>query len=164
MRISEQRVFNFAFPYFGNQEIGFAVLADSQDDAAKQLQKWMTSALSELHIQFPSKPQSVAGTIPVAETIAPSSLNDLQRGHLERLIAQFAPYRHDVQPSIEETIKKWVDVDLTSLSYIGAVQLLEQLLNEYKTGITVIDSTESHGDVISKTESAETAEKKKKTK
>lgn len=161
MLIKEQRVFNYIFPYLGNMEMGFAVVANSQEEGAHMLQKWMTTVVAELAVQFP------AGKAPNPTSIASPqefvALNDLQRGHIDRLISEISKYRQP-EATAEETVKKWVDVDLTPLSFVGVCQLLETMKREYVEGIQVIDSTEEHGEIVTQTPSVELEQPKSKKK
>lgn len=162
MKIREEKVYNLIFPYLGGMEMGFAVVADSQEDAAHKLQKWMTSVIAEIATQFPAV-NLTTRSMPVASPQEFVALNDLQRGHIDRLISEIAKYRQP-EATVEETVKKWVDVDLTPLSFVGVCQLLETMKREYVEGIQMIDSTEEHGEIVTQTPSVELEQPKPKKK
>ena len=52
MRIEEQHVYRFLFPFLG-QEATFNVVADSQPEAAQKIMDWMLMTMAELSMAFP---------------------------------------------------------------------------------------------------------------
>lgn len=145
--------------------MGFAVVANSQEEGAHQLQKWMTTVVAELAVQFPQQQNKLTQNLGdgVVQPSSDSGLNELQAGHIDRLIAEISKYR-TMEQSREHTVKKWLDVDLTSLSFVGVCKLLETMKRDYDAGIQIIDSSEERGEIVQNMPSADQMEAQVKPK
>lgn len=131
MRIDEQRVFRFVFPFYG-LEATFNVVAENREEAVEKIQKWMSDTMVELSMSFP-KVQPVK-----SETKTDSAAKEeLQINVLiEDLSKHLAPVR-DHETSLTNnilTIKEWIKMDYLPENFIAITEELKRLKTMYETG------------------------------
>jgi hypothetical protein len=130
MKIEEQHVFRFIFPFLGDVAT-FNVVANSQAEAAERIQKWMSDTMVELSMAFP-KTQSQE---PV-KTEKPA-LEELKIGTLiEDLSKHLAPVRDHDTSLVDNTatVKEWLKIDYEQGNFVAIIEGLEKLKTMYETG------------------------------
>lgn len=114
MKIDETRVFNFRMPFVGGLELGFPVMASSQQEAASTLKEWFGKAQMELALMFPE--------VQATEAL-PVTLNALQVG----LIDDLASACNLDNKNLPKSIKDATGLELTLENFKLIVPKLEQL-------------------------------------
>lgn len=131
MRIDEQKVYRFVFPFYG-LEATFNVVAESREEAVEKIQKWMSDTMVELSMSFP-KVQPVKSE---AKTDS-AAKEELQINALiEDLSKHLAPVR-DHETSLTNnilTIKEWIKMDYLPENFIAITEELKRLKTMYETG------------------------------
>ena len=122
MRIEEQRVFRFVFPFLG-QEAVFNVVAESQPEAAEKIMKWMSDTMIELQMAFPK----VKAEEPKEK---PRAMEELR---IDTLIEDLKKYL-TISSTREETIKEWLKIDYEQNNFPLIIDGLEKLKTAYETG------------------------------
>ena len=144
MRIEENKIFLFVFPEFEVE-----VTADTQLEAAHQLQEWLNDAMVELSMSFPKTAPIVTDIFTGETTVPITEFNKLQITHLDEMIVELAKYRR-VDGTREENIKNLTELDAKPENFKEIVNRLTILINTYKDNVRRVDDSDSHGEIIKK--------------
>jgi hypothetical protein len=128
MRIEEERVYVFRFPY-ETTELAIPVRAQTQEEAGIKLRKILSDIQMDLAMEFPTvavpKAPTVLDTMPTSN-VTPTLLLDLKiEEYLRRLDANFVTDDDKVK-----IIKQWTKLDFIPANYEAIAKSLEELLNE----------------------------------
>lgn len=125
MKIEEQHVFRFIFPFLGSETI-FNVVAESQHEAASKIIEWMGQTMTELSMSFPKI---------APETDKKEKPKDMQALRIETLVGDIVSKgwlaMHGATP---ETVKEWLNMEYEPNNFPLIVDGLEKLKSAYENG------------------------------
>lgn len=121
MKIEEQHVFRFIFPFLGS-EATFNVVAESQTEAASKIIEWMGQTVTELSVSFPK-------VAPEAKE-KPKAMEELR---MDTLIEDLTKWLQKASTR-EETIKEWLKIDYEPNNFPLIIDGLEKLKTMYESG------------------------------
>lgn len=132
MKIEEQHVFRFIFPFLGDVAT-FNVVANSQAEAAERIQKWMSDTMVELSMAFPK----IGAEIEIPKITNPYAVEESKINALiDDLSKWLAPIRNNetsvVAPA--STVEEWLKLDYEQSNFPAIIEGLEKLKVMYETG------------------------------
>lgn len=138
MRIEENRVFEFKFPYYG-AEISIPIRAQSRDEAAEELKKHIQSWMMELAMEFPKAapdvtPTSAApsGATPKSDPAVPSAIPTYALElDIEQLIKDLMPVKKPKGANtLDKLVKDWTGFAYSPENYPAIIEELKKLKTE----------------------------------
>lgn len=137
MRIEENKIFEFKFPYYGN-EISIPIRAQSRELAAEELKNHITSWMMDLAMEFPktapveSTPQ---GAVPSGDTgtsnVKPPEVNVPSYAlelDIEQLVREIMPIKKPAGANtIDVLVKKWTGFKYSTENYPAIIEELKKV-------------------------------------
>jgi hypothetical protein len=123
MRIEEQKVYRFVFPFLGQEAI-FNVVADSQGEAAKKIIDWMLQTMAELSMAFPKV---------APEEKPPVKVPAMEELRIDTLIDELSKYLTKGADTAA-TVLDWCKMEYIPENYKGIIISLEDIKKNYETG------------------------------
>lgn len=137
MRIEENKIFEFKFPYYG-AEITIPIRAQSREEAAEELRKHIQSWMTELAMEFPKTAPAEspkAGMVnmdpnPLPEIALPGSIVPSYALELdiEELVKQIMPMKKPAGANTVNTlVKKWTGFVYSPENYPAIIEELKKV-------------------------------------
>lgn len=128
MRIEEEAMFIFKFPYDGT-ELVIPVRAPNRSEAITKLQKWMVGAQAELSMENSSAPAPVLATgTPVSLGVIPPEVMEMR---IDTLLKDLG-VENMTDKAKAQTVKNFTKLDFTVANYAKIVTKLEEMVVKEK--------------------------------
>lgn len=121
MKIEEQHVFRFIFPFLGDVAT-FNVVAETQAEAGHKIMDWMSQTMTELSVSFPR-------TMP-GQKEKPKAMEELRIHELQTQLSKYL----QIADTPENTVKEWLNLEYEPNNFPLIIDGLEKLKAAYESG------------------------------